>query len=161
MNYCVECGTKLEIREDGAEGMVPYCPRCEQFKFPIFNTAVSMIVHNPDRDKILLIKQYGKGAYVLVAGYINKGEGAECAVVREVKEETGLEIQQLFFNRSCYFEPSNTLMLNFTCTASTESLAGLTDEVDEAAWFTLAEARQNIKPDSLAQFFLNSYLDGD
>ena len=38
----------------------------------------------------------------------------EHAVVREVREETGLEVEHLRFNRAKFFEPSNTLMCNFT-----------------------------------------------
>jgi NAD+ diphosphatase len=32
-------------------------------------------------------------------------------------------------------------------------------EVDKYAWFTRDEARANIRPDSLAEYFLVSYLD--
>lgn len=43
MNYCMECGTKLELRHLENEGEIPFCSQCNQFRFPIFNTAVSMI----------------------------------------------------------------------------------------------------------------------
>lgn len=32
-------------------------------------------------------------------------------------------------------------------------------EIDSYEWFTPEEARRNIRPDSLAQRFLNAYLD--
>ncbi|MDD6490026.1 MAG: NUDIX domain-containing protein [Clostridia bacterium] len=157
MNYCYECGTKLIVRELENEGIIPYCTKCGAYRFPIYSTAVSMIVKNPSEDKILLIKQYGKPDYVLVAGYINKGESAENAVIREVKEEIGLDVKELKFNKSEYFKPTNTLMLNFSCIAESESLAALnTDEVDFAQWFSFDDAKINIKPDSLAQRFLFS-----
>jgi NAD+ diphosphatase len=159
MNYCMECGTKLEMRFLENEGDVPYCPHCEAFRFPVFSSAVSMVVQNPTKDKILLIKQYDRDFYILVAGYINKGECAEHAVVREVKEETGLNVSSLLFNKSEYFEPSNTLMNNFSCIAESEDLSGVTKEVDVATWFTIAEAKENIKHGSLAEKFLLSYLD--
>ena len=57
MKYCYECGTLLELRELDDEGLIPYCKSCEQYRFPIFSTAVSMIVENPTKDKILLIQQ--------------------------------------------------------------------------------------------------------
>ena len=57
MNYCVQCGTKLIEKELVGEGMVPYCTSCQEFRFPYFNVAVSMIVKNPAEDKILLIQQ--------------------------------------------------------------------------------------------------------
>ncbi|WP_278690824.1 NUDIX domain-containing protein, partial [Clostridium baratii] len=39
------------------------------------------------------MQQYGRVDNILVAGYINKGEDAEQTLVREVKEETGLNIK--------------------------------------------------------------------
>jgi len=159
MNYCMECGGKLEIRDHGEEGKVPYCPSCGEFRYPVFNTAVSMIVMNEEKDHVILIKQYGRDAYILVAGYVNKGEDAEDAVRREVMEEMGLEVQSVQFNRSHFFAPSNTLMLNFTCTVN-KSEAHPNHEIDSWKWFTKEEAKEKIKKDSLAQKFLLGYFSG-
>lgn len=154
MKYCMECGTALEKRLCGDEGLVPYCPKCEQFRFPVFNCAIITAVLNPEKNKILLIKQYGRPFYILVAGYVNKGENAEHALYREVQEELGLDVTAHHFMRSQYFEGSNTLMLNFACVADSEDLSGMTKEVDSAKWFTFEEALKNIKQGSLAHFFL-------
>ena len=98
MKYCMECGTRLQEKYLENEGMIPYCPKCEVFRFPVFNTAVSMVVTNETKDRILLIKQYGGDSFILVAGYVNKGESAESAVARELKEEMGLDITGCSFN---------------------------------------------------------------
>ncbi len=153
MNYCMQCGTKLVIRHHETEGEVPYCESCGEFRYPVFNTAVSMIVQSHDRSRVILIQQYGKPFYVLVAGYVNHGEDAECAVVREVREELGLTVETMRFNRSHYFAPTNTLMLNFTVTVA-EDDPHPNWEVDAWRWFTPEEAKVHIKPDSYAQAFL-------
>lgn len=157
--HCHECGAALIENELENEGIVPYCPECGQYRFPMYNVAVSMVVRNKENGKILLIQQYGKGTYVLVAGYVNRGESAEDAVVREVKEETGMTVTELKFNRTQFFERSNTLMCNFTAFVENDSELNTNEEIDLCNWFTPDEARANIRPDSLAQFFLNSYLD--
>lgn len=159
MNYCMQCGTKLVIREHPHEGSVPYCETCEAFRYPVYNTAVSMIVRNRKGDKVLLIRQYSRPFYVLTAGYVNKGEDAEDAAVREVSEELGLTVDSVHFNRSHYFAPSNTLMLNFTVTVLEDS-ASPNWEIDSWQWFSNEEARKQIKPGSLAEAFLNGYFDG-
>lgn len=105
--FCHECGTKLTQKELENEGMVPFCPKCEAFRFPMYNVAVSMIVINKQTNKILLIKQYGKDYYVLVAGYVNRTEQLEHAVAREIKEETGMYlllnlIERVFMNLQMY-----------------------------------------------------------
>ncbi len=158
-NYCTQCGTKLITRYLKSEGKeIPYCPECREFRFPVFSTAVSMIVTNQAKDQVLLIKQYGGDSYILTAGYINKGEDAEDAAVREIKEETGLTAIKVSFNHSHYYAPSNTLMLNFTAVVEDMELHP-NGEIDSYCWFSWEEARKNIRRNSLAQAFLNGYLD--
>ena len=158
MDYCMHCGAKLAVKPHPAEGPTPWCPVCGEYRFPVFSTAVSMIVTNAARDRILLIKQYGRPFYILAAGYVNKGEDAEHTVVREIREELDMTVTEARFNKSRYFAPTNTLMLNYTAVVA-ETEPRPNREVDAWRWFTLPEARANIKPDSLAQEFLNRYLD--
>lgn len=156
--FCIECGAELIMKEDGNEGMVPFCPSCNAFRYPQYNVAVSMITRDKKTGKILLIKQYGRDTYILVAGYVNRGEAAEHAVVREVKEETGLTVKEIRFNRTSFFERSNTLMCNFTAWVEDAAELNTNEEVDSCSWFTPEEARKNIRPNSLAEEFLLAYL---
>ena len=104
MSYCPECGTQLIRRHLENEGEIPYCETCKAFRFPTFNTAISTIVYAPGGKKLLLIKQYGKERNILVAGYVNKGEFAEHALRREVREEIGLNVVSCCFNHSEYYD---------------------------------------------------------
>ena len=158
MGYCERCGSVLVERNNGIDGMVPYCEKCGEYRYPGFNVAVSMIVLNSNQSKVLLIQQYGKKRNILVAGYVNRGESAEDAVRREVKEEIGLNVVQLRFNTSSYFEPSNTLMLNYAVIV--EGMEPIVnEEVDAWHWYYIREAKEQIAKDSLAEQFLNHYLD--
>ena len=160
MNYCMECGAKLELKVLKEEGVIPYCKSCGEYKYPIFSTACSMIVMNPDQSRILLIKQYGMDDYILVAGYISKGEDAETTALREIKEELGVDAIGLRFNRTHYYKPSNTLMINFRVLLDSEVIYP-NWEIDEYRWFTLEEAREMVRPNSLARDFLIGMLDGE
>ena len=157
--YCQECGTALTEKYLENEGMIPFCPKCNQYRFPMYNVAVSMIVVNKMTGKILLIKQYGRPFFILVAGYVNRTESLEHAAIREIKEETGMTVASIKLNRTRFFEPSNTLMCNFTAFVEDDSELSVNNEVDSYCWFSKDEARENIKPESLAAYFLNSYLD--
>ena len=160
MNYCMQCGGKLEERCQEGEGRpIPWCGACKAWRYPVYNTAVSMVVMDEQREKVLLIRQYGRPHWVLVAGYVNQGEDAEDAAARELREELNLTVRSLRFNHSHYFAPSNTLMLNFTAIVES-SEPEPNDEVDDWAWFPVDEARASIKPGSLAEAFLKGSFDG-
>ena len=158
-NFCRECGSPLTEKELAGEGIIPFCPQCGEFRFPMYNVAVSMIVVNRQTDEILLIRQYGKPSYILVAGYVNRTESLEQAAARELKEETGMTAERIRFNRTRFFERSNTLMCNFTVFVRDSVEWNPNEEIDSAAWFSREEARNNIRPNSLAAYFLNAYLD--
>ena len=159
MNYCMQCGGKLHPKYLESEGReIPYCEACQDYRFPVFNTAVSMILTDQSESKVLLIQQYGKPFFILCAGYVNQGENAEAAAVREAREELGMTGCRLRFNRSEYFAPSNTLIFNFIAAVEEEN-AQPNWEVDAWRWFSNSDAPQSIKPNSLASRFLASYLD--
>ena len=113
---------------------------------------LSLILH-----KILLIKQYGKDFNVLVAGYITKGENAKETLIREIKEEVNLNVVDYTYNDNEYYQPSNTLMHNYAVVVDSEDFK-LTNEVDEAHWYSIEEERKEIKQGSLAHSFLERYL---
>ena len=157
--FCRECGTKLVPKELENEGIVPYCPNCGQYRFPQYNVAVIMIVVNESTGEILLIQQYGRPSYILVAGYVTRGESLEDACRREIREETGMTVSCIRFNRTEFFEKSDSLMCNFTVFVKDASELNTNYEVDRYAWFTPDEAKANIRPNSLTEKFLVAYLD--
>ena len=113
-----------------------------------------MVIYNKDYSKILLIKQYKRDFNILVAGYVNKKETLEQALIREIKEEVNLEVLNYKYNKSKYYPKSNSLICNFIVQAKNENFK-LTPEVDSARWFSINEAKKEILPNSLAQEFLN------
>ena len=100
--YCRECGQKLTLRFCENEGLIPYCDKCENYIFPQFSIAVSMVVTNRAQDKILLAKHVEDEDFILFAGYIKKGENAEKTIPREIKEELGLEVVKAKYMSSRY-----------------------------------------------------------
>ena len=111
--YCRNCGEKLSLRFCENEGLIPYCNRCENYMFPQFSVAVSMVVVNRAQDKILLAKHAEDEDFILFAGYVKKGENAEKTVPREIKEELGLDVVKTKYTFSRYYQPKDILMLNF------------------------------------------------
>lgn len=156
--FCIECGEQLTLMFAQGEGLVPYCKKCGEFRFPQYATAVSMVVVNRAKDKILLAKHKDQEDYILFAGYVKKGETAEKAVSREFKEETKLNTVKAKYLCSRYHEPRNVLMLNFLMIAEDGEPVIDRNEIDEVKWFTPEEAVEAIKKDSTAEFFLKNAI---
>ena len=74
--FCRDCGEKLTLRFLENEGLVPYCTKCESFKFPFFPVAVSMTVVNRQENKILLARHTGEEDFKLFA--LPLGENVAC-----------------------------------------------------------------------------------
>ena len=155
--FCMDCGEKLSLRFLENEGLVPYCTKCGEFKFPPFRVAVSMTVVNRNEDKILLAKHIGDEEYKLFAGYIKKGETPEKAIPRELKEETGLSAIKWRYFLSRYHDARDVLMLNYIVTVD-EGNVTLNEELEDVRWCTREEAQDLIMKDSTAEYFLKSAL---
>jgi ADP-ribose pyrophosphatase YjhB (NUDIX family) len=92
MEYCPRCGQALEERE--AFGRLrPVCPGCGHVVFRGPKLAAGALVV---RAGTILLNQRdidpGIGKWGLPAGFVDLGERVEDAAIREVKEETGLDI---------------------------------------------------------------------
>jgi len=69
----------------------PECPSCGWFR-PTEALPVVLVLASTDNGKILYTRQPGwpEGSWGLVSGYVEVGETAEEASLREVQEESGL-----------------------------------------------------------------------
>ena len=157
--FCTECGEKLTLMFNSGEGLVPYCKNRGAYRFAQFATAVSMVVTNRTKDKILLARHKGHEDYILFAGYVKKGETAEKAVTREFKEETKLNVVKFKYLSSRYHEPKNVLMLGYLVMAEDGEPVLDEKEIEEVKWFAPDEALSMIKQDyQTAETFLKSAL---
>jgi 8-oxo-dGTP diphosphatase len=107
-------------------------------------TTVAAIIKN-DEDKILLTRRNVepfKGQWCLPGGHIDVNEKAFDAVVREAKEETGLEFEPEFITYLDEIVPDHdwhAVVLVFAGTGTGE-LAAQEREVTEVGWFSLEDA---------------------
>ncbi len=131
--FCGRCGSKTELKKNERAVV---CPGCNLVLFPKILPAI--IVAITCNNKILLAKgkNYRGDFYALIAGYVDVGESIEETVVREVKEEVGLDIKNLKYYKSQPWPFSSSLMLGFTaCADDTQQIIIDEKEISEAAWF--------------------------
>ena len=146
LRYCPDCGKKLSSRDLGDDKDVPWCDVCGKPWFPIFSTCVIMLVHDGEGNVLLLRQNYISTRYMnLVSGYMTPGESAEEAARREVGEETGLEVRDLEFAGSYWFEKKGLLMIGFLARVD-RSETHISTEVDSCGWYAAAEAPGLVHP---------------
>jgi ADP-ribose pyrophosphatase YjhB (NUDIX family) len=82
-------------------------------------------------------------------GKIRFGERATDALVREVKEETNLDITDIRFvlAQDCihskeFYRDAHFILLNYTCRCQTGGEIKLNDEAQEFRWLSLPDARR-------------------
>ncbi|MBE6939935.1 MAG: NUDIX domain-containing protein [Ruminococcaceae bacterium] len=145
--YCPKCGNKLQPRQAGDDGAVPYCESCSRYWFDSFSNLVMVLVYN-EQDEIVLTRQgYLSQQYAnLTSGYIQPGESAEEAAAREVREELGFAVQKLTFAGTCWFEQSDMLITGFAAYVPKQDFC-LSEEVDSAQWVPYEEAPALMFPD--------------
>ena len=148
----------MSLRFCENEGLVPYCNQCENYMFPQFSVAVSMVVTNRAQDKILLAKHADDNDFILFAGYVKKGENAEKTVPREIKEELGLNVVKAKYMSSRYHAPKDILMLNFIVVVEEGQPIRLNEEIAEARWCTPEEGMELIRKGTTAEYFLSNAI---
>lgn len=112
--YCPHCGSRLVKKEIGDEGLIPFCETCSVPLWDMFTTSIIAAVVNEQKEVALLRQDYvSTASHVCVAGIMKMGESAEDTVVREVKEELGLDVEELNFVKSYPFEKKEMLMLGY------------------------------------------------
>ncbi len=148
--YCPHCGKELIKKEIGDEGLIPFCENCDIPLWDMFTTCIITAVVNEENEVALLKQSYmPTSTYVCVAGHMKIRESAEETVVREVKEELGLDAQEVTFIKSYPYEKKEMLMLGFKTKVNKADFV-FSQEVETAKWFPFDEALENIREGSIA-----------
>jgi NAD+ diphosphatase len=137
--------------------------------FPRTDPAVIMLVHDGG-DRVVLGRQaiWPPGRFSILAGFVEPGESAEAAVVREVAEEVGLRVTDVRYVGSQPWPFPQSLMLGFVARLDgDDTLRPDPTEIEEARWFTREELRSGDGPRalpppvSIARHILDRWVDGD
>ena len=125
-----------------------------------------------DGDRVVLGRQsrWPAGMHSILAGFVEPGESLEDAVVREVREEAGIEVERPEYQSSQPWPFPASLMLGFRCSAlAGQTIMVNTEELESARWFSREELKQSPEDqtfrlprrDSIARRLLNEWLEAD
>lgn len=114
--------------------------------FPRTDPAVIVRVEHEDRLLLGSNVLWETGRFSLLAGFVEAGESAEQAVVREVAEEAGIRVADVEYLASQPWPFPRSLMLGFRARLAPgvdpDALAPDPEEISELRWFTRDELRE-------------------
>lgn len=155
MKHCGECGTQLVTDTDESGHARQICGSCgwNWYDPP---TPITLVVVTTEDGQVVYTRKnsFPPGLWSVVAGYIPKGERAEEAALREIKEETGLDAEIVrFMGTHVYPRRPDQLVITFHARATGGTLqAG--DDVDQVDVGPPDVSR--VRPGSTSHFLVNA-----
>ncbi len=135
--FCANCGKPTRMMDAGYRRV---CDACNAEHFPRTDPVVIMLAISGGRCLLGRQPRFPKGFYSALAGFIEPGETIEAGVVRELKEEAGIDSGNVRYFATQPWPFPSSLMIGCFADALSEEIAVDGQELDDARWFTKAEA---------------------
>ena len=155
--FCGRCGGNTE---PATTERVRTCTRCGFAAYPRLSPAVIMLV---ERDGKCLLARNARTKmpfYSTLAGFVEVGETLEETVAREVREEAGIEIQDIRYFGSQPWPFTGSLMIGFTARWKSGELHEDPAEIMDAGWFGRDEIPVVPPKLSIARELIDSFVAG-
>ncbi|MDZ4297039.1 MAG: NAD(+) diphosphatase [Moraxellaceae bacterium] len=131
--FCGRCGGVMGAHPQNERARV--CTQCGFSAYPRINPCVIGVVKRGHEILLARAHRFKNGMFSALAGFVEVGESAEETFIREVREEVGVEINNLrYFSSQAWPFPSN-LMLGFVADYAGGELVLQDDEIAEAGFF--------------------------
>jgi len=145
---CSQCGAATTVVLGGS---VRRCLIDESEHYPRTDGAIIVLIKDA-QDRVLLGRQkvWPKHRFSTFAGFVEPGESFEHCVIREVREEAGVELTKINYLGSQPWPFPASLMIAFEAVTNTPELARADgDEIEEIRWFSREGMKAAIADKSL------------
>ncbi len=137
--FCGVCGHTCEPR---SAGHAMRCTACGAEHFPRTDPAVIMLVVRDGRCLLGHSRRFPSTVmYSTLAGFVEPGESLEEAVRREVLEESGIVVGEVWYHSSQPWPFPASIMLGFHAEGLSEEIRIDPEELRDARWFSREELR--------------------
>lgn len=130
--FCGRCGCATE-RHPAERAAV--CPACGHTCYPRLSPAGMVLIRRGRELLLARSPQFAKGMYSALAGFVEPGETLEQTLVREVREEVGVEVANLRYFGSQSWPFPHSLMIAFVADYVGGRITPQPDEIEAADWF--------------------------
>lgn len=130
--FCGKCGGRTDPLE-GERGRA--CAGCGLHFFPRVTPAIIVAVVRNGKILLAQSSRFPTAFYSVLAGFVEPGETFEECVHREIREEVGVEVENLRYFGSQPWPFPHSLMVGFTASFSGGDLVLEEKEIVRAGWF--------------------------
>ncbi len=146
--FCSRCGSAMTLRTDERAKI---CPQCRYTHYPPVSPAIMMLVTR-GRELLLARKPaFAPGRYSAIAGFVEPGETLEATIVRETREEVGVEVRNVRYFGSQPWPFPHSLMVAFSGDYAGGEVRPDGVEIEEARWFAPDKLPELPPPISIAR----------
>jgi NAD+ diphosphatase len=153
--FCGRCGKPTT---DSKRDRSTVCAGCKLNFYPRLSPSIIVLVHRGD--EVLLGRNhiFPEGLFSTLAGFVEPGESIEETVIREVKEEVGVNVSNLSYRGSQPWPFPNSLMLGFHAEYQSGDIVLQEDEIAEAGWFPCTDLPLIPGKFAISRWLIDEYL---
>jgi NAD+ diphosphatase len=109
--FCGACG--IPTQRDPGE-LARICPACKFRAYPRISPVIMVLIHRGREVLLARNRRNTTGTFSALAGFVEAGETLEETIVREVREEVGVEIADIRYFGSQSWPFPHSLLIAFT-----------------------------------------------
>jgi len=130
--HCGRCGDPTDpvAGERGRR-----CARCNLTAYPRVTPAVIVLIERDERILLARGRAFVPRRFGIIAGFVEPGESLEDAVRREVREETGIELERIDYFGSQPWPFPHGIMIGFRAKHLRGEITLGDGELAEAGWY--------------------------
>lgn len=153
--FCSRCGSPAEAI---AATWGKRCSSCKAEHFPHLHPCAIVLVRRNNQLLLTRKAEWAPGRYGLVAGFVDFGESLEECAMREVREETGIDIRNVRYLGSQNWPFPAQIMAGFIADYAGGEILIDTTELEDARWFPLDALPALPPPRSIARWIIDNSI---
>lgn len=153
--FCGRCGAATERRDQDRSRR---CPKCGLAHFPRLAPAVIVLVERGDEMLLARSPHFLPGMFSTLAGFVEPGETLEHCVAREIREEVGIEVENIRYFGSQPWPFPHSLMVGFRADYAGGEIEVDGVEIEAAGWYRADDLPRIPARVSIARALIESFL---